>query len=240
MQHSTHHSIHLQQCALPCRPPRGEVAQEGRGRSNPSNGANISGWTDKSGNSASMSQATSSHQPTFAASAVNGRGAVAFNGSQWMSGSDSGFASGSAARTLFCVFQVTNASTLNIPFDYGTQQTDSAWAVFLGQNANECNLSIFIGSCLCTTTSISNNQTCIFCINYNSGAMSTASCTVNGVSQTTSASGTPSTVLSNSWVGGVGSGSLNGYLCEVLLWSGSLSGTNQSAVNSYLSAKWGV
>ena len=85
----------------------------------PANGATVSTWVDKSSNGLTVSAASS--QPTYVTNVVNGRGTVAFNGSQSLSAGSvtAGKLLGSTGTSAtFCVFSVSNNSQSSCPFSW--------------------------------------------------------------------------------------------------------------------------
>ena len=73
----------------------------------PDNGTAVGTWTDKSSSANNYTQSTGANKPTFNTGLQNGRGAVVFDGGDYLTGGSTNFPTGSAGRSLFCVFKAT-------------------------------------------------------------------------------------------------------------------------------------
>lgn len=85
----------------------------------PANGATVSTWIDKSTNGLTVSAASS--QPTYVTNVVNGRGTVAFNGSQNLSAGSvtAGQLLGSTGTSAtFCVFSISDNNSASTPISW--------------------------------------------------------------------------------------------------------------------------
>ena len=183
-----------------------------------SNGT-ISAWNDLSGNGVNFTQGTAADQPTYVTGAINGHNVVSFNGS-----SDQLVASKSSAQqTVFIVNKLNGYNGLGGIYgptgaDFGIRESAAnTWQ----NNPGSANSGDF------TYT----------------GAMY-----INGVLQTSNGAASGAVVLEG--VTGTqqnGTADLgdyypsryyNGYIGEMLVYSGTLSPTAQQAVTAYLTAKW--
>lgn len=187
------------------------------------NSTTVSEWRDKSGKGNTFTQATALNQPTFVASAKNGRSAINFPNVAQMNG-PSGF-SFAQPTTWFIAFQSPTSSGSWALFDGNTTRQH----VF-GNAATE--MRMFAGSSPVVATLTSSTWYVVLLI-YN-GTSSThriSTLTASTVNAGTNAIAWPR-IGANS--------SIRGDLGEIGMFSKALSDTEATAVMRYLSKKWAV
>jgi hypothetical protein len=216
----------------------------------PANGASVSSWVDKSTSGNNASQGTGANQPVFNTNQINGKGALTFGASKFMSVGSSGFPSGSAARTWFAVVNTSSAATGAYIFLYGTNAVNQYWAPLNIGAPFTVNSALFIdtnnkGAYGNTTIASSTNY--IFEMNYAAGNnLSQTAMRINGTAQTLAVTtdAVPNTTLSIGYISssaaGAGGAPWIGQIAELILYNSSLSATAQGNVRRYLANKWGI
>lgn len=191
----------------------------------------ISQWDDQSGNARHLTQATGASQPLYVGpnSGTNSLPHVYFDGSRRLTSAS--FTAINQPRTHFIVFKTTAdpAGTMAIAVDGigGGNRAGIGWTT-------TTNLRIFAGASLNGTLASTYNTTAVYSALYN-GASSQI--WVNGSSLITGDSGAHSLTGIN--LGSFGAANyLTGNICEVLIYSGSLSTGDRQTIESYLAAKW--
>lgn len=209
----------------------------------PANTTALSSLIDQSGTGNNGSQAVGANQPTYSTNSINGNASLATTATKYFSTTDTKMSSGSSARTFFSVSSSSSIATGQYIYSYGTNGVNQYFApcfiaskMFIDLNAR--------GATGSTTLLV--NTPYIFCMNYNGGNISTILMYLNNVSQTVTPSidATPNTVLSGtgyvSQFQGVTGFGLIGNIGEILLYSKSLSTSEQSLVTTYLKNKWRI
>jgi len=199
----------------------------------PSNGATVSTWVDKSGNSAN---GTSIGTPTYSSSSK----AISFNGSSAFSLPNGTIAPGSSNFTIFGVCYPT--SFANYPYLYGAggSSADTATALLFypsGQIENGF-YTDFMGIAPSGTVAINNLY--LISTAYNG----TRTLYINGTSVV---SGTPSGTKNVSVINNfVGRDQINnneffyGTINEFIVFNTFITSTQRQQIESYLAAKWGL
>ena len=216
----------------------------------PGNATTLQTWVDKSTQGNNATQATAGNRPTFNTNQINGKGAIIFGVSKFMSVGSSGFPSGSAARTWFGVVNTSSASTGAYVFLYGTNTLNQYWSPLNIGSPFTVNSALFIdtfGRGAYGSTSIANSTNYIFEMNYTAGTnLSQTAMIINGNAQTVTANidAVPNTVLSLGYISSSGSGGASqpwiGQIAELIFYNSSLSATAQGNVRRYLAKKWGI
>jgi hypothetical protein len=198
------------------------------GGSLPANNASVARWEDKSGNGRHFTRATA-NQPTRVTSAVNSKDAVRFVGAQYIPRTGGTF----GAADIVDIFFVS-------------QTADSTY-VFLSSSSNS---DRFLDATQSGSGSLPRG-----------GGATVTSYRVNGAGVTATRSalltarGSSTNVLSVLGIAATGAawadfelnyrhgGSFDvsdGYACELLIYSSSVSTADRNAIESYLGNKWGV
>ena len=195
----------------------------------------VSRWNDKSGSNYNGTSITGS--PIYTAAAINGRNAVAFNGSSAINGSN---ANTGTTLTCFAVGIMSNTvepygrmfSVLGVgPEDRNADSANvigvaaGAQAVFSYRNyaaLGQANITYGTAFQACT---LFNGSTQIMYVNGNAG---------------TSANTTGSFGYTTYSVGQGSSSYWKGFIGEIILYSGALSTSNRQTVEGYLAQKWGL
>ena len=220
------------------------------GGSTPSDDGDVRRWEDKSGNNYHCTQATPDFCPHRRVAEVNSLDAIDFEGdgvtdtvSHWLTGSDV-FTQTSAKS----VFIVTQADTTTIGdggnlfnlYDNGVTGAEGNISTEVGYRVSG---RTWLGDGACSTTVAS----LVTLTQSGSGDLHTViSMWVDGTAVSESG-GTDGAVVDNAGIYLVGTSnnnasttSLNGRLCEIIVYNSELSGGNREAVETYLADKWGI
>lgn len=209
-----------------------------------SSGVVVSQWRDKSGNAFHVSQATDAQRPTRSTT-INGRAAVAFNGSQFLIREPAtGMPSGAAARTTITVARVTSTPG---PYNHivmwglnGTNGSLHGWGVAPGATSS---LRIHLWSATLDhpTATVPPSSPHVIIARYD-GA--NASIAANAGIAFEAARGlntaTDQLVVGARTVPGTGAEAWNGAIAEVLVYNRALTSAEQSDLYDHLRTKWGT
>ena len=187
------------------------------------NSTTVSEWRDKSGKSNTFGQPIAISQPTFTASARNGKSGINFPNATNMVG-PAGF-SFAQPTTWFLAFQAPTSSGQWSIFDGDTSRQH-----IFGNSSTE--MRMFAGSAPVIATLVS-AQWYVALLTYN-GASST-----HRVSTLTASTASPGANAITAPRIGANNG-LRGDLGEIGVFSKALSDTEATAVMRYLSKKWAV
>jgi len=221
---------------------------------NPSDGASVATWGDKSGNGNDFTEAT--NQPLFRSSLLRGKAGVEFDGVSTILSDTDFFSNTDFSGNEGTVIHVTIPGSSSGSFGVGTQdseyntvRTGAGTATVDDYVNNNCTSSHFLNAKATITTS---NGTSPFIVPPTSRPyiMSTTVGTsyrqlCNGrenVNQTLSSLGrTFATNTSSCELGGAGlSKTLKGFICEVLIFNSVLSDADLDTVHDYLGNKYGI
>jgi hypothetical protein len=216
-------------------------------------GSAVSQWNDKSGNGFDLSQATSTKKPSSGTRTLNGLNTIDYDGTNDIltaaTASNWTFLSDSSASTVFAVFILddTNASAFLTTHTIGTT---IGYSVFY--NAE---LVAFVSNTTAdvvynpTAQTVSTGNAYAYWLTdpANATAANRSEIYYNGVlknknntATATASSSTPFYALSVGGRQGDDAYSMNGAMCEIIICSGLLSGTDITKTANYLTAKWGV
>lgn len=217
-------------------------------------------WADKSGNARDAVQASGTNKPTLKLGVKNSRNTLLFDGTN-----DSLSVSGSASSLKFLhsadstVFAVFKYNTLNggaiIDSMAGTTAktgvyvyatTTGKWQTLLGNSSSAANTSpVFNESAnsyiptdfvLGSFTNRPTNATAsLRSYGYKNGGNSFNNNAATGVASTASSS---HDLTIGCFFGG--SGSINGYLCELIVYNSALTDSDKNIVDTYLNSKWSI
>lgn len=223
-----------------------------------SSGSQVSQWNDKSANNYIFQQSTSSNQPIRNGS-LNSKSTVTFDGSNDYMESTNAAGLNPTSWSLFIVAQGIGSGVQTIVAKRGGNlASDDAWGggYYSGkQYSRGRNLSggtnatitaggsgLYIiqsngsngltGSYISTSSVMTNNSS----IEYRFAGANLAS----GTAGSQAVTGAGQVTLGTLKDGAPYSEFLNGNIAEILLYSSALNSTNRSAVESYLTTKWGV
>jgi hypothetical protein len=207
------------------------------------NGSTVSEWRDKSGGNRHFSQATALRQPARTTAAKNGRAAVAFT-DDWMAGS--------YTYTIGSIFVVwEHPTTVGADFYPSIMSTRTVNAIKVANGSMNFGLMV--------PDSVAN----VAVDPGPAGASYTLNGSTPGAGFTAYNIGVPVRVSPDRWqqmsatftpvagskpvvIGGDAFGASgervmkNGHIGEVLIYSAALTASQVSAVNRYLSSKWGL
>jgi len=210
--------------------------------SNPTIGAAVTSWSDKSGRGKTVTQNTTG-VANYAATGVT------FNNVGYLAGNDSGFPSGSSDRTAIVVASSPTTTSDDVLFFYGTSNTNQSYGILKIMSSNATSpdgiRNFFYGDDqdVAGGWTPSGTQKIAMCT-YTSGTQSTY-LNNNNATTKTSFTGTPNTTLGGAGalqVGGWNSFTLNSQatIAEVILFNKVLNAAEQIIINNYLAAKYGL
>jgi len=220
-------------------------------------GSKVTQWNDKSGNSKNITQATAAYQPSSGINTQNGKNVLTYDGSDVLfasTASDWNFMHNSTGATVFiALFSDTRAANGVLLQTGGSSSvsgilcsrdaSDSlGWAVNRGVSGNRTSEL--------TSGTLTDNQASYFSAildNSNATAANRLIFKIKGGSDLTgnvltnaASSATCQNALNVGAENTTGGDGFLGRICEVIIYSGVLSGANITSVNSYLSTKWGI
>lgn len=206
-------------------------------------GGDVASWGDRSGNTNDFVQATGANKPTTNVSTINGKNALRFGASRFMTPSGSGlFNISNSNNTFFCVFQQTTTTGSQSVLD-GKQSGFSNWAWGLRITANGTVLNGMSGNF--------GQESVMPILASTAPRIAAFRRTGSGAGQTlvyeNGISGVPGTatgnVLDNIYISrnlGGGFGNLLGDIALILAWNRSLTGAEMNTVGAAIQAEWGV
>lgn len=200
------------------------------------NGSTVSQWADLSGNGRNQSQATAASQPTYNATGLNGKGTLTTTGTQWMQASAFATAAG-GAYTVFSVLKFDSPTGQPYAWQRGVVNgahsllvsTADTWAARRSSGNQGTRVSaIAQGQFYIVTTVFKSTLSRIY-VGSTVGTDNTATVTAPSGNQ----------VLT---LFALDSATRNGHpgFAEFLYYHAELDDTQQAAVRSYLSKKWGL
>lgn len=215
----------------------------------PANGGAVSAWLDKQATGRDANQNTGTRQPIWRSNQQNSLGTIQFDGSNdVLTLNPVSWALSLPGQTTYIVVKPTTLSGIPRIIQTNTGGFQFFWDTYWGietasgraKSANTGNTTnyiymgmIFDGSHTDANTTTQNNLRLQF--------------RINGVKQTLTFSSNVGTATSASantlYVGADASPAANpfaGYIGELLLWNRTLSTTEITNVESYLSTKWGI
>jgi hypothetical protein len=193
-------------------------------------------WQDKSGNENHIYQGTANNRPKRRLAAVNSKDAIQFDGSNDLLRVTSTIAIGNGATLIICLRQsagqcgyhsFAGASSLNAhPFtgsyfeSFGSN-TRFSWIQALNTTTNQM-YSVIAGASL--TAYINNAQ--VFQTNYTKASQNAGQIQCFGAGSFTPA--------------GVASALYAGFLCEMMVFTRSITTSEQTSIYKYLKTKWNL
>lgn len=221
----------------------------------PGDGTAVSFCADLSGNLNYISQATGASQPTFKTNIINGLPVLRFTGTQWIACQGTGGGNGGisplfstmSAITIFTVAQTTTTAGSVIVYLSTGAATGAPRASTNQSTVYAITGRTFDGN---GTATASGGTAGINTFTYNTSNRDYVNKTsdiwvggVNQVSATNVGSAGPGSSTNSKalHIGGAGlSGSMQGDIAEVLIYTGILSTTNRQAVETYLKNKYAL
>ena len=221
-------------------------------------GSNVSAWTNSAGTD--VAQTGSSNLPTLALNRINGRNAVQFDGtSQFVELNNiASLPTGNTSCTVFIVASTPSAKTLpQVLFQYGGSSGPSGVGsrqMYIAGNVTPENIFLFAdvqSGAARARDEVAASQPFVMSVTYTTaagtGALTnyTTNAWRNGTAFTNivdpidhTTTGTQIGYLGMGFNGTAKSWYLNGFICEVLVYSGVLNTANRQLVESYLAWKW--
>ncbi len=199
---------------------------------------NVTAIADQTGNY-TLAQATSTNQPTYVASDLNGLPALRFNGTQWLTGSCALAPGLNQGMTIVTVGSTTNPNTSTCAFDLGQSSGAAGGNRAIGYNGSEIfdtsgsstvgGLAPAAGTFVAETTTLDSTLTAV---TFYQNGIQTGAATLSGV-QNVSAGVTFGAAAggSNGW---------QGDIAEVLVYDHKLSSSELQQVGVYLANKYGL
>lgn len=216
----------------------------------PTDGQAIQKLIDKQGNGRDVNQNTGNRQPTWQASQQNGLGAVLFDGNNDVMTLNpiGSWALSLSGQTTYVVLKPSSLTGIPRVMQTNTGGYQFFWDTYWGieagggraKSANAGNTTnyvymgqIFDGTQTDANTTTQNNKRLKF--------------RINGVEQALTFSANVGTATSGAanalFVGGDSQPVANpfhGYIAEIMIWTRTLTFTEQLSVENYLSDKWGI
>jgi hypothetical protein len=225
-------------------------------------GSAVTQWNDKSGNAKHVTQATSARRPSSGINTINSKNVITFGGDdllQAASAADWAFLHNSGGSTVFAVSISDNTAAAEFPIfatSTGSSQIGCAFRIAYDPPLDKFSPFVSTGGGSGTLVSlIAAGGVTVGTAFYASGIWDNSNATLanrslwrqNGGtqeganSQDDSPVGTnPANALIIGCNNTAGTTGYTGKIAEILLYSGVLTGTDVTNVNSYLSAKWGI
>jgi hypothetical protein len=219
-------------------------------------GSNVTQWNDKSGNGYHVTQGTAARRPVSGTTTLNSKNVIVFDGNdvlQAATASDWKFMNDASGSTTFLVFRVTTGNPFILDTCGGTTGNTGISFFRAGTNTFGWQTVRGVGG---TYVIEYNNQTLNTGTDYyfsnkadpaNATASQRAIFKVNGGANNTPNARTgalnnvnPAHALYIGSYDTAGSDGLNGYIAELIVYSGLLSDTDIGTLNSYLASKWGL
>jgi len=211
----------------------------------------VSVWTAKNNPGITLTQATASSQPTTGVDTQNGLNVLTFNGTSAMFYNASAYIPSSGITTMAAVFKLTDNSLVfrSIYSARGSVATDKLWLT-------KTSSSTLVGGGVDGATTLSRQEffndiasfhVAIFTFDGSSNdSVVTTSMILDSSNVTTETSSPPlnnglassASVGANITSGLVASNFWQGYLCELIAYSGPLSTYKVYALSNYLKNKW--
>jgi hypothetical protein len=204
------------------------------------NGSTVSQWRDKSGNGFHASQATANNQPTYTSSAVYGRPALSFDGSN-----DSMRISASLDATHSAFF-VVKMNLRKIAGILGGSLNDDLIYLdgntFSGTKYGACGIGFAVYGGGTITTGV---YEIVSAVLSGSTLPSNLSMWTNGtggpVTVATAGAAPAARMTANLHLGSsAGSHWLNGFIAEAIVYDVALAASQRQAVEKYLGTKYGI
>jgi hypothetical protein len=217
------------------------------------NGSTVSQWNDKSGNSYHVAQPTASQQPTYAASGLNSKGLITFDGSNDYLVNATQPPAGTSYTSFIAVFKyISGGSSEDVPFALGqaggyqrarglyraangTTQGYVGWGAELTSSSLSCDIA---GNHHVWSV-VQDSLTAPHLSLWRDGSIDSGSPrTLSGNLQTTDP-GFCVGELRQAWVYGYNYAS-NISVAEILVFSSAVSTDNRQKCEGYLAHKWGL
>tara|TARA_R110000868_G_scaffold232603_1_gene486137 strand:+ start:32 stop:811 length:780 start_codon:yes stop_codon:yes gene_type:complete len=220
-------------------------------------GSAVTQWNDKSGNSFNLTQATALRRPQSGVNTLNSLNVITFDGNdvlQAATASDWTFLHNSTGATIFFAAYFNTVAVSGVLF--ATASSTAQSGVYIERSASDLILSeiyrgsggTFVSSLAAgTLTDNTAKYASMVLDNSNATAANRLIYKINAGSNLTgnTYTGTPSASAPNNplYIGSydtAGSSGFQGRFAEIIMYSGVLSGTDITNVNSYLSSKWAI
>jgi hypothetical protein len=215
------------------------------------NGATVSQWNDKSGNSVNVSQATAANQPTYTLAALNGRNALTFDGVNDSLGfGQSNLLRNLAGSTTFFFGRYAVTPTTTMPVIQIQSGTGGSRLLFGGglvaSKFTAHGRRLDADSLTAAGVSAQNivpNALVIQCVRIDYSAASSAQY-INGVIDGSNATfqtagNTSNTASLGVSIGAGGAAPFNGLFGEIVVIPTALSTQDRQRMEGYLAWKWG-
>jgi hypothetical protein len=205
------------------------------GGTTPTNGGSVDTWTDQT-SSYTVTQGTGGNQPTYVTNDVNGRPALRFNGSEWLSNSST-MTGVNADMTMIAVAITTSPTSLqnSVALGNGTASESRNMGYYLSEQlldvtANHCsgaavpNANFFVEEAVTLDSGLTN-------VAFYRNGVQTATSTISGVGNVSSG------IMIGNRAEGLGA-PWQGDIAEVLVYDHKLTSTELAEVDGYLANKY--
>ncbi len=204
---------------------------------NPTSGASVTDWADKSGNGVDVSENTANV-------ATYSDPGVTFNNTGYLVGSDAGLPTGNASRTLFVVASTPNVAIDDVVFFYGRSSNNNSFGLLV-RDTEDVRFYFYNNDIDDTDGWLPVNQAKVVGARYTSGTTGFREIFVNGQQTNSNNPGaTPNTItnVEGLQIGGWLFHALysQATIYEVLFYSSALNEAQRYIVENYLAARYGV
>lgn len=213
-----------------------------------SSGTLVSQWNDLSGNARHFTQATVASQPSRSG-AVSALAAVDFDGvDDTMSAGDT-LDLGTSSLTIFAVVKQHLAATRAIIGKYKVTPPDGAYLMYIdaGNFKSIYDAGTIASATTTSFTSIDASRLGIIVDRAAGSITQRVNAATDGTASFTPDSGSSRNISPGLYIGALRNSSdsgfqanywLNGFLCEVLVYTQAVGSTDRDAIEAYLKAKW--
>jgi hypothetical protein len=214
---------------------------------NLSNGSAVSSWTDLSGNGTHAVQSTPTAKPTIDAGAINGRDALNFNGSQFLTAGANANLNNKTYINFYMFGNVNNPSLLSLPMnlDYGVVAADAAFTGFISQSGTFSSYARKSPTTLIKTAFSTSSGYNLYEGVYNKTGNQLNSQTNFSLTNTNNNVLRSALTHQEIWIGGTNSFGtqhyfMDGQIAELFIFTFVLNSAQEKILENYISAKYGV
>lgn len=205
------------------------------------NGVQVSSWADKNNHALTLTQVTSSAQPIYQSNAINGKGAIRFDGNDVMSGNIN--SSVSSDVTVSYVVQLTTFNN-TIPFSFNSTIYNYGPDVYFNSNMIYWNIGDNTTNPFSNSSFPTVNFPHIITVKNNS-ILNKTDLYLDGVyvgvaiyRNTSITNFIAPRIFIGNWVTGLYF--MNGYFAELVIYNKVIDETERVNLEYYLKTKWGT
>ena len=209
----------------------------------------VSQWADKSGQGAHAQQSNTSHQPTYVASGIAGRGSLDFGGVSYLNLPDLSGVAGSQNRSAFVVFEHFDQTDQGYLLALGHASSGTAGAAWRVSIHGNGDLRIEVSGANYDSALAPGTLASQIAVVLDGSSVGDHTLYLDGTSESASGGNLVDTGFGEASIsqqnrGGPGGfvedKAFDGYISEILVYTSALSQTDRQAVEGYLAHKWDV